>query len=152
MFLDEILQCIQYEKVTYWYTRNYSFTGCAVLSVLMFCLRPVRPLSTPVAFVQYIRTPSSRYSISRNISYSYTENIQTIQDNMERRTQRGNNKILDTNTQKKVITLHAYAGTEGRRRYSANPFATRHWKEVGGQHHSPAALPRERHGIHYIGD
>jgi hypothetical protein len=128
MFLDEILQWIQYEKVTYWYIRNYSFTSYAVLSVLMFCLRPLCPLSTPVACVQYIRTPSSRYSIPRNISYYiYTENIQTVQDNMERRTQHENNKILDTNTQKKVITWHAYAGTEGMRRYSSyhSPSATR---------------------------
>ena len=63
MFLDEILQWVQYEKVTYWYTRNYSLTGCAVLSIPMFCLRSMCPLSTPVACVQYIRPPFSRYSI-----------------------------------------------------------------------------------------
>ena len=37
-----------------------------------------------------------------------------------------------------------YTGTEGRQGYSSSPFATRHLKEVGGQHHVPAALPPGR--------
>jgi hypothetical protein len=40
-----------------------------------------------------------------------------------------------------VIPWHAYADTEGRRMYSSEPFATRHKKEAGGQHHASSALP-----------
>jgi hypothetical protein len=36
---------------------------------------------------------------------------------------------------------HDYAGTEARRTYCSNPFATQHWKEVGGQNHATAAFP-----------
>jgi hypothetical protein len=40
----------------------------------------------------------------------------------------------------KVTPRHAYGGTEWRRRYSSNPFATSALEE-GSQHHAPAALP-----------
>jgi hypothetical protein len=40
----------------------------------------------------------------------------------------------------KVTIWQAYADTEERRRYSSKPLATRHRKEVGGQHHAQAVL------------
>jgi hypothetical protein len=48
-----------------------------------------------------------------------------------------------------MICLHS---TEGRSRYSSYQFATRYYKKVGGQHHSPAALtPGRRPGSHHTG-
>jgi len=51
----------------------------------------------------------------------------------------------------KVKPRHAYEDTRARglgegggcgcRRYSLNPFANQHNKEMGGQRHAPAALP-----------
>ena len=36
----------------------------------------------------------------------------------------------------KVTLWYIYADTEGRRKYNSNPFASRRWNEVGGQHHA----------------
>jgi hypothetical protein len=46
-----------------------------------------------------------------------------------------------------VIPWHACADTEGRRMYSSEPFATRHKKEAGGQHHASSALPLEKNPV-----
>ena len=43
----------------------------------------------------------------------------------------------------KVTALNAYAGAEGRRMYSSNPFAHSALEEAC-QHHTPATLPQER--------
>ena len=53
----------------------------------------------------------------------------------------------------KVTLRHALARTESRRRYSSNPFETRNWKEVGGQHNAPAALiaVKTRYPLYRIG-
>jgi len=49
-----------------------------------------------------------------------------------------------------ISQLHAYVGTEGRRRYSSNPFATRRYKELCGQHYAPATLPPRKDPIHVV--
>ena len=49
-----------------------------------------------------------------------------------------------------ISQLHVYVGTEGRRTYSSNPFATRRYKEVCGQHYASAALPLRKDPIHIV--
>jgi len=41
----------------------------------------------------------------------------------------------------RVTPWIAWAGAVGWGKYSANPIASRRWKEVGGQHHVPVDLP-----------
>jgi len=52
----------------------------------------------------------------------------------------------------KVTSRYAYTRTEWRRKYSSYPFVTRYYKEIGDQHHFPAALtPGQRRGTHCTG-
>ena len=49
-----------------------------------------------------------------------------------------------------ISQLHAYVGTQGRRTYISNPFATRRYKEVCGQHYAQVALPPRKDPIHIV--
>ena len=52
----------------------------------------------------------------------------------------------------KVLPITGHEGPEGEQRYSSTFFKTSALKMgMGGQHHAPAALPRERPGTHRTG-
>jgi hypothetical protein len=48
--------------------------------------------------------------------------------------------LMRSKVKSEVHPLRANSGALGERRYSSSPSSPRHWKEVSGQHHAPAAL------------
>jgi len=59
--------------------------------------------------------------------------------------------LLQNNVKVKVTPRHSLASTVEKQSYSTNPLVTRHYTELGGHHHAPAALPPGNSGTHCIG-